>query len=245
MKPERYAQETYRRYVEVGFGGVHGFSEAEYELYARYFRKNYQQHLPADREALILDVACGAGQFLYYLRKGGYTRCLGIDLSDQCLQQCTGLGLNVEKADAFEYLRDRTGRYDAVVCNELFEHLDKDRALELAGLCREALEDDGVLLAKAPNMACPVVAVRTRYNDLTHETGFTDHSFRQLLLLSGFEDVRVVGTDIYVTRNPLANVLGRLAFRCVTALFRGLYYLYGIKGRHVMTKSILAIARKH
>lgn len=244
MKPERYAQEAYRRYMDVGFGGVHVFSEAEYELYARYFQRNYEQHLPADREALILDVACGAGHFLHYLRGCGYARCLGIDLSDQCLQQCAGLGLNVEKADAFEYLRDRTGRYDAIVCNELFEHLEKEQGFKLAELCRDALKEDGVLLVKVPNMACPIAPGRARYNDLTHETGFTDHSFRQLLLLSGFGDVRVVGTDIYVTRSRVANALGRLAFRCVTALFRCLYLLYGIKGKHVMTKSILAVARK-
>ena len=54
----------------------------------------------------------------------------------------------------------------------------------------------------------------------------------------------MLGPDIYVTRNPLLNVAARTAFRLATAWYRALYVLYGIKMRHVMTKSILAVARK-
>jgi 2-polyprenyl-3-methyl-5-hydroxy-6-metoxy-1,4-benzoquinol methylase len=244
MRQTTYAERVYRHYVRSGYGRVHSFSRSEYEMQARFFRRNYAPHLPQDREARILDIGCGPGHFLYYLQQDGYTDYLGIDSSPECLQLCRERGLNAGIADAFVHLAENAARYDAIVCNEFFEHLDKERAFELADLCRLALKDNGVLLIKVPNMACPVAACRSRYVDITHEMGYVDHSLRTMLQVCGFGEVTVVAPDIYVTRNPLANVAARLLYRLVTACFRCLYLLYGIPGRHVMTKSILAVSRK-
>ncbi len=244
MRGTGYAERVYERYVRSGYGRVHTFSPREYQMQARFFRKNYGPHLPQDRAARILDLGCGPGHFLYYLQQEGYTDYLGIDSSPECLQLCQERGLNAGLADAFVHLAENAGRYDAVVCNEFFEHLQKERAFELARLCRQALTDGGVLLVKVPNMACPVAACRSRYVDITHETGYVDHSLRTMLEVSGFADVRVLGPDIYVTRYGLLNLAARLLFRLATAYFRGLYLLYGIPSRHVMTKSLLAVARR-
>ncbi len=239
-----YAERVYESYVKTGYGRVHTFSLPEYQMQARFFRRNYGPHLPQDRAARVLDLGCGPGHFLYYLQQDGYTDYLGIDSSPECLEFCRERGLNAGLADAFVHLAENAGRYDAVVCNEFFEHLQKDRAFELARLCRLALRDGGVLLVKVPNMACPVAAARSRYVDITHETGYVDHSLRTLLEVSGFGQVDVLAPDIYVTRYGIVNFAARLAFRLTTAWYCGLYLLYGIPARHVMTKSLLAVARK-
>ncbi len=186
---------------------------------ARFFRKNYGRHLPKDRAARILDLGCGPGHFLYYLQKDGYTDYLGIDSSPECLEFCRERGLNAGLADAFVHLAENAGRYDAVVCNEFFEHLPKDRAFELARLCRLALSDGGVLLIKVPNMACPVAATRSRYEDITHETGYVDESLRTMLEVSGFGEVDVLAPDIYVSRHSTVNFAARMACRLTTAWY--------------------------
>jgi 2-polyprenyl-3-methyl-5-hydroxy-6-metoxy-1,4-benzoquinol methylase len=243
MTREDYHAKVFRTYLHSGFGEVHSLSARERALYCRFFRKNYAPHLPARRDARILDVGCGAGHFLHYLRSEGYTDAAGIDTSPECIALCAEQGLNPQQADAFEYLKENPGRFDAIVCNEVFEHLPKERGDELAGLCLNALCNGGVMMIKVPNAACPVVGTRSRYCDITHETGFTSHSLKMLLTVAGFRDVRVVAPDIYVTSNPVANIAGRCLFGVVTAVFRLLYRLYGVRTTPVMTKSLLAVAR--
>jgi hypothetical protein len=169
---------------------------------------------------------------------------VGIDISQECLDVCERMALPARHGDGFEYLKGKSGSLGVIVCNDLFEHLTKERAFALAGLCRDALKDGGSLILKVPNAACPLVGCRTRYVDITHEMSFTDHSLRTLLLSSGFGEVTIVGPDIYVTRNPIVNLAARGLCSVVTGVFRMLYHLYGVKTRHVMTKNLLAVARR-
>jgi 2-polyprenyl-3-methyl-5-hydroxy-6-metoxy-1,4-benzoquinol methylase len=234
---------VWQEYLSTGFGRLHPCTPQEYALYARYYGKNYGPFLPADRGAAILDVGCGPGHFLHYLRSRGYSAYEGIDLSPECVEVCRGQGLAAQQADAFEYLAAHRGALDAIVCNDVLEHMPKERGFRFAEQCRAALKEGGVLIIKVPNSAAPIVGARARYSDITHETGFTAHSLRTLLLISGFRQVDVREPDIYVTRNPLANVAGRAAFCVMSAGFRVLFRLYGIATRELMTKHIFAVAR--
>jgi cyclopropane fatty-acyl-phospholipid synthase-like methyltransferase len=153
---------------------------------------------------------------------------------------CRDLKLEAQQGDVFEHLAQNESRYDAIVCNEFLEHLKKPVVFEFLDLCHSALRTGGRLIAKVPNMACPVAANRSRYADVTHETGYTDHSLRTVLEVCGFSQVHVLEMDVYVTRNPVANAAGRLLFAVTAACFRGLELLYGIQTPHAMTKSILA-----
>jgi SAM-dependent methyltransferase len=244
MTLEEYHAKVFRTYLGSGFGDTYTLDSHERELYRRFFKKNYGPHLPGRRDALILEIGCGVGHFLHYLQREGYVRAVGIDTSPECVDACKSQGLNPQQADAFEYLSGKAGQFDAIVCNEVFEHLPKERGDELATLCLNALTEDGVLLIKVPNAACPVVGTRGLYSDITHETGFTDHSLKMLLTVAGFQDVQVLGPDIYVTPNPLANIAGKFLFRSLTTAYRLLYRLYGVRLIPIMTKSILAVARK-
>ena len=241
MNAERH---VYKSYITTGFGETHDFSLIEYEMYYRFFLRNYDRYLPHTRDARILDLACGGGHFLYYLNRRGYTNYVGLDIAEECIEICSSKGLPAQKGDGFEYLTGKKRFFDVIVCNDFFEHLPKDRGFTLAKLCLNALRGGGKLILKVPNAACPLVGCRTRYVDITHEMGFTDHSLRTLLLSSGFTKVIIVGPDIYVTRNPIVNVAARTLYYVVTALFRALYCLYGVKTKHVMTKSLLAIAQR-
>ena len=46
MSSDKQAPDVYSRYVTTGFGEVHDFSPKEYELYFRYFSRNYDRRLP-------------------------------------------------------------------------------------------------------------------------------------------------------------------------------------------------------
>lgn len=244
MKLAGHDEKVYSQYITLGFGKSYSCTPKDYELYYRYFSRNYNRYLPPAKDAQILELGCGKGHFLYYLKKRGYNNHVGIDLSPECVEHCVSRGFHAVEADAFEYLSDKSEHFDAIVANEFFEHLEKSRAFEMASLCHQALREGGVLIIKVPNMACPLVGCRGRYVDITHEMGYTHHSLRTLLLMCGFAEVDCFGPDIYVTRNPLANLAGKALFYVVTAVFRGLYYLYGVRTRTVMRMKVVAVARK-
>lgn len=235
---------VYDRYMSTGFAQVHDLSRDEYRQYERYYRRNYGPHLPDDPKAPILDVGCGPGHFLHYLKQRGCENYLGIDQSPECVDACRAVGLPAHRADAFDYLVTAPGAFAAVTCSDLLEHLEPDRGVDLLKRCRRALSPDGVLLVKVPNMACPVAPCRTRYVDLTHAAGYTDHSLRTALQVAGFDRVTIHEVDVYVTSNPLANLAGRLGYRISCGAFRLLELLYGVRQPHLMSKSILAVATK-
>ncbi len=243
MNPPRSTDDIFRRYMDTGFGDIHPCTPEEYEAYARYYARNWNPILPPPPGAAILDLGCGAGHFLYYLRKRGYANSRGVDLSRQCVDVCLRQALNAEQADAFEFLQNQRAAFDAIVANDLMEHLTREDCFRLAALCRQALRDRAPLVIKVPNAACPVGGARARYCDVTHETAFTAHSLRTLLVASGFSDVSFVAPDIYATSNPVANLGGKVLFAVATAVFRLLYYLYGIRRSGPLTKDLIAVAR--
>jgi 2-polyprenyl-3-methyl-5-hydroxy-6-metoxy-1,4-benzoquinol methylase len=44
------------------------------------FERNYARHLPADKAVPILDLGCGNGMLLEWLRSKGYSNLVGVDL---------------------------------------------------------------------------------------------------------------------------------------------------------------------
>jgi 2-polyprenyl-3-methyl-5-hydroxy-6-metoxy-1,4-benzoquinol methylase len=240
---DAFHRTVYREYMQAGYGAA-AETAVDPNLFQRYYARNYGPHLPENRQAPILEVACGRGDFLAYLETAGYANAMGVDLSEQCATRCRQRGYTCEQADAFDYLSECTVRYEAIVCSDLLEHLAPERGWRLAQLGYRALAPGGILIIKVPNMAAPLVATRTRYVDVTHRTGYTDSSLRMLLRAAGFAEVEAYPVDPYVTSNRLLNGAARLANQCVMAVFRVLYRLSGVYSRHVMSKSVLAVARK-
>src|SRR5439155_26972464 len=59
----------------------------------RVFRKVLLPLLPADKQARILDLGCGYGEFLCFLQKEGYQNAAGIDLNRRQLDAAERLGV--------------------------------------------------------------------------------------------------------------------------------------------------------
>lgn len=83
----------YEKYISTHFQYIHPDVKKEFALYYRYFKKNYNSLLPMDKEAKILDVGCGIGHFLNFLKEEGYGNTLGIDISKECVNFVNKLDL--------------------------------------------------------------------------------------------------------------------------------------------------------
>ena len=68
-------KELYKDYLTTHFSTGHKIriDKKTYERYFRYFKLNYENYLPKNKNARIVDLGCGIGHFLFYLKKSNYT----------------------------------------------------------------------------------------------------------------------------------------------------------------------------
>jgi SAM-dependent methyltransferase len=167
-------------------------STGEYDNFAAHYHNSFLSLLPSSRDSRILDLGCGLGHFLYFLKKEGYGNHAGIDIGDEQIAYCREHVTHAVEVvtDAASYLNAHPGEFDAVVSLDVLEHLDDEELLRVTRGIRNALKEDGRLIIKVPNAAC-ISALMTRYGDLTHRRLFTEGSIRQLLRAVGFDEIDV------------------------------------------------------
>lgn len=160
---------------------------------ANIFSKRYREALPADKNAEMLDVACGPGHFIFFLGKEGYKNSRGIDVSKEQVELAVKFGIaGVETADFLEFLPENPGKYDMITAFDIIEHLKKDEVVQFLDLVHASLKPGGSVLIGTMN-ASSLLGARNVFIDFTHETGFTPESLSQIMRVCGFETVNVRG----------------------------------------------------
>jgi 2-polyprenyl-3-methyl-5-hydroxy-6-metoxy-1,4-benzoquinol methylase len=234
-------EQAYNVYSSAGLGAYS--ATAQSGSYRDQYELNYGHLLPIDRESRFLDIGCGAGNYLLWLRSKGYARLRGLDLSEVAVAHCRSAGLDgVERvADLVEYLLAHRGEFDVITMNDVIEHFTHEEMLPTLGAMLAALRPGGMLLVKTLNMG-NLGGIYLRYNDFTHRLGFTEVSLRQVLVAAGFPQVSVVPYRV-PTRSAVGAVwkaLGGLWRRAFGAL---LLLDVGIDRPRILTKTLLGIAR--
>ena len=210
----------------------------------RYYQRNHLRFLQDLPPGAILDVGCGLGDFLAFAAANLDREALGLDLSAENVAACRDRGLNAQQADVLDLLGRDERNYAAIVLNDVLEHFEKDDLLRLLELLHRRLCPDGRLIVKVPNMANPLTATRARFADFSHALGFTEQSIVQVLEATGFRQVHLAPVDIYVTRNPVLNLVARAAVGVQHFAWRVLYRLNGVTTTRILTKSLMACAVK-
>jgi 2-polyprenyl-3-methyl-5-hydroxy-6-metoxy-1,4-benzoquinol methylase len=150
-------------------------------------RRSLGPWLPTDRSSSILDIACGEGALLCFLRELGYTNLAGFDLSPENVAMCHDLGLGfVQQADALCLSRvSGLGRYATIFAMDMLEHLPKQRAVSFLEDVRKLLLPGGQAIIQTLNMGSHLGWFH-RYGDVTHEFGLTELSAVSLFMAAGF-----------------------------------------------------------
>ncbi len=94
------------------------------------FQRTLKPFLPRNRSVKILDVACGEGALLAFLKEKGYENISGFDISPQNVAICHQLGLiSVQQFDALQLSKFRSGqRFDVIFALDILEHIPKQTA---------------------------------------------------------------------------------------------------------------------
>jgi SAM-dependent methyltransferase len=180
-----------------------------YNKSSYYITEVIKKHIPKSIDSKILDLGCGHGDFIYFLKKRGYTSVKGVDISPEQVSIAHSFGLTeVEESDSLNFLNNQTVKFDAVVLFDILEHFTRDELLVFLDLIFEKTSIDGKILIHVPNGE-GIYGQRIRYGDLTHELCFTPKSIRQLLFTIGYKKV-----DVYEDK-PLVHGFVSLIRRCL------------------------------
>jgi len=159
---------------------------ARHELRRRYYAWYSRNWLPDYKTGEILDIGCGSGQFMYFLRKEGYERLTGLDLDKQQVEIARQLGFEVHEQTALDYLVRSENGYDMIVMLDIIEHFTREELFPLLREVYRKLRTGGRLILSVPNAESPT-GPGCVYGDITHETSFTAVSLAEMLFCHGFE----------------------------------------------------------
>ncbi len=151
-----------------------------HRIRARYYDWYTQGWLPEDRETRILDIGCGSGQFLHFLKERGYTRAEGIDLDRTQVEIAQSLGLQAECVDVDAYMKRPGKDFGLIAMLDIIEHFRRDELFPLMETIVSRLEVGGRLIASVPNAESPV-GLPCYFADITHEMAYTAGSLEEML----------------------------------------------------------------
>ena len=204
-----------------------------------------REFFPPDRNASILELACGHGALLYHAGAAGYQNIRGVDTSPEQIAAGRRFGVaNLTRGDRFDALAgaaDTSG--DAVVSLDLIEHLNKPELCRLVGEVARVLRPGGRWIIHCPNGESPFAGA-VRYGDFTHELCFTQHSLGQLLRAYGFsriecfEDGPVAHGPRSVARLVLWRAI-RLGLRAWMVIETG-----KVTARPIFTQNLFCVAHR-
>ena len=155
-----------------------------------YIEEIIRRHIAVDKETPILDLGCGHGAFVYFLRLNGYRSVSGVDVSHEQVTYARELGISgIIEGDLQEFLDNReSGMTGVVLLWDILEHLTREESFAVLDEVFRVLYPGGKCIIHVPN-AEGIFGMRIRYGDLTHEQSFTASSARQLLKTIGFSEI--------------------------------------------------------
>jgi SAM-dependent methyltransferase len=195
----------------------------------RYFERSLRKFLPVDKSAAILEVGCGTGFALEFLREIGYRNASGMDADAGQVAEALRHGLparHVSIEASPDFFAERVGTVDLAFAFDVLEHVPRDAQLEFVRNITKSLRPGGLFVCQVPNALSPLASYQ-RYGDLTHHCAFSPESLETLLSLNGLKVIDVsAAAEIRPPRSPLSK-LGVQLLRFPLRLFvRGIWRLF-------------------
>jgi SAM-dependent methyltransferase len=239
-----WKETVYQSYVSSGHVLDSGGS-AEDHLRGRrvYLESIIRNHFPPDRESRILDIGCGHGALLYFLRKAGYRNLQGVDGSKEQVELSWRLGISgVELGNAIDFLSSCGGASAEMICLfDVLEHLTRQEVFDLLAEVRRVLPLGGVCIGHVPN-AEGIFGARIRYGDLTHEQAFTPSSLSQLFGSLKFGNVQCFEDKPHV--HGLKSLVRRTLWEVGSAPVRLLFTAETGASGVILSQNLLFVARR-
>jgi 2-polyprenyl-3-methyl-5-hydroxy-6-metoxy-1,4-benzoquinol methylase len=188
---EDFRKEFYNRYVSQykDYVKIYDTEQIPKKLFDWYDRKYFKHIEKFSKEARILDLGCGTGVLLQYLKERGFSNLYGFDISAEQIKIAQDRGLDVEVADIFDFLKGKGENFDVIFALDFVEHFHKNELVEIFDLVNSKLKNGGLFIIHTPN-GQGLMPNRVIWGDITHFTIFTPDSLAQMLRIAGFNSIK-------------------------------------------------------
>lgn len=138
----------------------------------------------------VLDIGCGRGEYLEILKEYGIN-AKGIDINVDMAKYCQSKGLNVEKADAIEYLDKLVDKsLDSIFLDQVIEHLEAKYLIKLLELCYKKLKFGYYIVIETVN-PLSLTSFANFYMDLSHKKPIHPETLKFMVESVGFREVEM------------------------------------------------------
>ena len=183
----------------------------------RQFDQEFLSLTGANVAMSVLEIGCGAGQFLRYLKARGFSDTVGVDYDENLAEVLSDIeGCAFVCADANDYVAKVSGArtFDRIVLFDILEHMELDDAIQLLKGLRSILSKGGKVLLRMPNVSSPW-GQRMFYGSFDHVTPYTPDRVKELAFMTGYTCLNVVGQTTgkwrkRVLENALHGILNRV-----------------------------------
>lgn len=243
-KEENWENRLYNFYVSSGQAREVSIDKKQnlFKEQAGRIKSIIKKHIPKNKNIEILDLACGHGDFIYFLEKFGYYNIKGIDISKEQVSLAQELGIkNIFQGNIRDYLANSTENIDCVLLIDILEHLEKQELFDILDLVYLRLKKGGKVIIHVPNGE-GIFSTRVIFGDLTHKTAFTSKSMKTLLNTVGFKEIKFF-EEAPVINKPI-NILQFLYWKTFTIPIRLLMMAESGRKRCILSQNLFVTALK-
>ncbi len=225
----------YEKYVSSGQAGNEKNEIGKQPYFDFLFKCFFSEH---KRDSNILDIGCGSGELLVYLKSKNFINLHGVDFSkEQVALAHENDRTYIEQGDLMEYAKNTgDGVYDVIIAKDIFEHLPLQELFFLAKELKRILKKGGTIVGHVPN-ANGIFGMKIRYGDLTHVQAFNEKSLNQLFRTVGFDHVRVI-EDKPRSSGYFKTICRSFFWELFTLQFRLLHYVETGEKRIALSSNI-------
>ena len=237
-----YRSRIYDRYTSRFQDAKGQFDSSAADNWGKAYESYLNNWLPKQKDAAILEVGCGDGRLLHFLKKNKYTNIIGIDISPEQILLAKQVTNNVVQTDAIEFLEAANNEYDMIIGLDFIEHLYKNEMFDFLTNCQKALKPGGSIILQTLNGQSPFVP-SILYGDFTHEICFTPKNLKNILKLCGFHKFQARETGPAV--HGFTSAVRYIFWRMIRLVLKFWYLIEtGECTDNVLTRTFLILAHK-
>jgi 2-polyprenyl-3-methyl-5-hydroxy-6-metoxy-1,4-benzoquinol methylase len=145
-----------------------------------------------DENSPILDVGCGRGEWLEFLKEKGF-KARGVDVNALLVEECSAKALDAVRGDAVDFLRNlKSGSMGVITGFHIVEHLPMRKMISFFDEAFRVLKPGGIVIFETPNPENVLVGSCTFYSDPTHKNPIPPDTLMFLLEYRGFISSEIV-----------------------------------------------------